>query len=138
MAGCLWLRIGDAQEKDTREPDDEFIGSETLGKLTLTLNSGGHTARILKIFFTPDSRQIVTTSADHSIRIWDALSGEAVKVLYPPGFGGLGAAALSPDGKTLAVGARYPDGDKTLHPIYLLPAGGRPHTTPAQGASPGH
>ena len=110
-----------AQEKDNpKETTDEPAVPETPGKLTLTLDPGGHTATVGNVFFTPDSKQIVTVSMDHSARVWDALSGEAVRVLYPPGFGGLTAATLSPDGQTLAVGTRYADGDKVLPLIYLL------------------
>ncbi len=107
---------GDA-EPSAEEP---AVPEETPHKVHLTLNLGGHTATVTRVFFTPDSKQVISVSADHSIRVWDALSGQSVKVLYPPGYGGIAAAALSPDGRTLAVGSRYPDGDQVLHVIYLV------------------
>ncbi len=107
------------KEKD-KEPADEPVLPDKLDKVTLTRDVGAHTAIVTGVFFTPDSKQVVTVSADHTIRVWDALSGQPVRVLYPPGFGGIGAAALAPDGKTLAVASRYPDGDKTVELIYLV------------------
>ena len=72
------------------------------------LDAGGHTARVRKVLFTPDGRELITVSDDKTIRVWDVASGEPLRVLRPPiGRGQEGmlyAAALSPDGRTLAVG----------------------------------
>ena len=76
-------------------------------KPTLVLDSGGHTNSVTKLFFLPGNKEILSVSKDKTIRIWDVASGEAVRVLRNPvGPGRSGthyAAALSPDGKTLAV-----------------------------------
>ena len=106
-----------AQEKET---PDEPVLPEKLDKVTLTLNAGGHTATVVKVFFTPDSKQLITLSHDHSIRIWDVATWQTRQVLRPPGLGGLGAAALSSDGQTLAVASQYPEGDKTIPVVYLF------------------
>ena len=68
----------------------------------LVLNTGGHTAPIVKVLFTPDGKEVVTVSGDQTIRLWDPTTGERLGVLRTPF--GLKAADLSPDGRTLAVG----------------------------------
>ena len=74
----------------------------------LVLDSGGHTSIVLKVLFTPDGKELISVSNDKTIRFWDVASGEPIRVLRPPigpgSEGKLYAAALSPDGRTLAVG----------------------------------
>lgn len=74
----------------------------------LALDSGGHTAFVMKAFFTPDGKQVVTVSKDKSVRIWNPETGVAVKTIrFPAGPGEEGmlrAATLSRNGKLLAVG----------------------------------
>jgi WD40 repeat protein len=89
------------------EPKDEKASAEAAGKPMLVLESGGHTATVRKVLFTPDARQVITLGQDKTIRFWDVNSGQALRVLRPPagdgGKGELWAGALSPDGITLAV-----------------------------------
>ena len=94
-------------------------------KPTLVFDTGGHTGAIHKVLFTADGKQLVTVSEDKTIRIWDVESGQTVKVLHPPigpgAEGGLLAAALSPNGKLLAVGGYgLASGDKHFAPIYVI------------------
>jgi len=74
----------------------------------LVLDSGGHTSMVKKVLFTPDGKELISVSDDKTIRFWDVASGEPIRVLRPPigpgDEGRLYAAALSPDGRTLAVG----------------------------------
>ncbi len=74
----------------------------------LVLDSGGHTSIVWKVLFTPDGKELISVSDDKTIRFWDVASGEPIRVLRPPigpgREGKLYAAALSPDGRTLAVG----------------------------------
>ncbi len=74
----------------------------------LVLDSGGHTAKIKQVLFTPDGKEVITVSDDKTIRIWNVATGESARILRPPvGDGSEGmiyAAALSPDGQILAIG----------------------------------
>ena len=77
-------------------------------KPILVLDADGHTAVVWKVLFTPDGKELISVSYDKTIRVWDVQTGEPVRVLRPPiGRGAEGmlfAAALAPDGRTLAVG----------------------------------
>jgi len=74
----------------------------------LVLDSGGHTSIVWKVLFTSDGKELISVSDDKTVRFWDVASGEPIRVLRPPigpgPEGKLNAAALSPDGRTLAVG----------------------------------
>ena len=74
----------------------------------LVLDAGGHSAPVRSALFTPDNRYVVTASNDKTIRIWDAVTGETVRVLrlpIGPGFAGsIHAMVMSTDGKMLAAG----------------------------------
>ncbi len=74
----------------------------------LCLDPGGHTAAIKQVLFTPDGRQLISVGEDKVIRCWDTSTGETLRTLHgqigPGPEGKLYAAAISPDGQTLAVG----------------------------------
>ncbi len=73
----------------------------------LSLDAGGHTALIGKVFFSPKGNRIITTGADKAVRFWDTTTNETFKtVRFPAGpgkEGSLVAAALARNGKKLAV-----------------------------------
>ena len=89
----------------------------------LTSDPGGHTAQVARVLFTPDGRQVLTISLDKSIRVWDVKTGRTLRVLRPPiaeGYeGSLYAAALSGDGRLLAVAGYNKPGSASGH-IYLI------------------
>jgi WD40 repeat protein len=86
------------------------------------LEANGHNARVQKLLFHRGGTELISVSEDKTIRIWDLNTAELVRTIRPPigpgKSGMLFAAALSPDGKLLAVGGLGTDGgDK---PIYVL------------------
>ncbi len=91
----------------------------------LSLDAGGHTALIGKVFFSPKGNRIITTGADKAVRFWDTATNETVRtVRFPAGpgkEGSLVAAAMARNGKKLAVSG-YPVGTVATGkvPIYLL------------------
>ncbi len=95
------------------------------GKPLLVLDAEGHTAAIGHVFFTPSGKELLSVSHDKTVRVWDVASGRTRSVLRPPigpgKEGVLYAAALSPDGKTLAVaGHGCAEGGASGHPVFLL------------------
>src|SRR5262249_38088768 len=60
----------------------------------------GHAGDIMAAVFSLDGRTLTTSSADHSVRIWDLASGRHVKL---QGFRNVGVVARAPDGKALAI-----------------------------------
>jgi WD40 repeat protein len=102
-------------------PSAEALG----GRHAFTLDLGGHSASVTRALFAPDGRQLVTAGADHRVRVWDTETWQTRKVIYPPGEGVPWAAALSPDGRRLAVSSFHKEKDKSVFVICLfaLPEG---------------
>lgn len=106
LAGATWLAPlagWSAAPSTQREP-------------VLRIETGSHLAAINRISSDAQGRWIVTASEDTTVRVWDSRNGQAVSVLRPPldqdNSGSINAAALSPDGRTVALGgnARYGTG----------------------------
>ena len=78
----------------------------------LCLDPGGHTAIVKQVLFTPDGRELISVGYDKVIRIWDVGTGQAIRTLRgqagPGSEGMIYAAALGPDGRTLATGGWSP------------------------------
>ncbi len=90
----------------------------------LVLDANGHAGAVRKLLFTPDSKRLITVSMDKTIRVWDVASGETVKTIYMPNGpgdeGSMFAAALTSDGKKLAVGGWPVAPNKNGVLIYLV------------------
>lgn len=99
----LWLGVllswlaTDAAFAQTGQPQPE-----------LRVEAGMHTAAIRHVAVSADGKRMVSASYDKTIRIWSIPDGKlqnVFRVPIGPGFeGSIFAVALSPDGKTIAVG----------------------------------
>jgi WD40 repeat protein len=102
---------------DAQDPTADDAGMADNGKPLLALDTGGHSNAVYKLMLNQYGDQLISVGLDKTIRIWDVHTGEPLRVLRPPigpgTFGYLFAAALSPDGQTLAVG-----GYRALTPLY--------------------
>ena len=95
----------------------------------LSLNLSGHTAQIDQVLFTPDGKELISIGEDKVVRVWNTATGETLRTIRGQiGDGPVGklyAAALSPDGQTLAVGGYLlNDTDKTYYIRLLDPKTG--------------
>jgi WD40 repeat protein len=64
-----------------------------------------HEGAVEEASFSPDGRRVVTASADHSARVWDAETG--VQLTPPLKHGaGVAYASFSPDGRRVVTGSR--------------------------------
>jgi WD40 repeat protein len=108
---CGLTAVARAQQPNpVPQPEPELGGSTA--KATLALNPLGHVGPIRGAFFTPDAKQLITVGKDRTVQLWDVAGGERLRVLrlsFEPT-----AAALAPDGKTLAIGRRVETGRKVL------------------------
>jgi WD40 repeat protein/tRNA A-37 threonylcarbamoyl transferase component Bud32 len=70
----------------------------------------GHSNAIVTIAFSPDSRNLASTSQDTTIKLWDATTGQLQTTLFQEHLEGLpeglSTVAFSPDGRTL-VSSRW-------------------------------
>ena len=106
-------------------------GAETSPQPMFVLETGGHTASVNQVLFSPGGSEIITVSLDKTIRVWDVATGQTVRTLRLPagpgeGDGSIHSAALSPGGRFLAVGVQGPTARESW--IYVLDyARGRIH-----------
>lgn len=63
----------------------------------------GHRDRIAGVHFSLDGRQVISASADSTVRLWDVQSGEQIVQLENPDRSSFGNTYLSPDGTTLVT-----------------------------------
>ncbi len=92
----------------------------------LRIETGMHTAIINWISVDAENHLLATASHDKTVRLWDARSGELIRIIRPPvGEGNEGmlfAVALSPDGKMVAVGGQAGNWGSKSTEIYLFDA----------------
>ena len=89
-------------------PAGSGLAQDASSATQLMLDTGGHMSKVWKVLVTPDGKQIVSSSDDKVVRVWDMQSGKTVRTIRgqvgPGSEGKLYSIALSPDGKWLAVG----------------------------------
>ncbi|MDA0589802.1 MAG: serine/threonine-protein kinase [Planctomycetota bacterium] len=64
-----------------------------------------HYLNILAVTFSPDGRFVANSSAEHSVRVWDAKTGDLVRAFNVPGLEAE-ALAFSPDSRRLVAALR--------------------------------
>ena len=65
----------------------------------------GHHSAVVTIAFSPDGTQIVSGSWDHTIRVWDAQSGNVILGPLEGHSSSVCSVAFSPDGKQIVSGS---------------------------------
>jgi len=65
----------------------------------------GHTAEVWCAAFSVDGKYVVSGSADHTIRVWDAQSGNPILGPLETHTDAVGCVAFSPNGKRIASGS---------------------------------
>jgi WD40 repeat protein len=121
----VWLAVGAAYSGPTSQPPGPAQGGEVprlaAGPATppapaggpptaplLRLDTGMHTAGIIRIGLDAANRYLVTGSEDKTVRVWELASGRLLRTIRPPigadNEGKIFSVALSPDGQTVAAG----------------------------------
>lgn len=76
--------------------------------LWMSLEWGGHIGAVWQVAFTPDSNTLISAADDKTVRVWDVATGQLLRVIHLPQvadqFQRIFALAVSPDGRTIAVG----------------------------------
>lgn len=89
----------------------------------LRIETGMHTAAIVRISVDRAGKFLVTASHDKTARVWELATGRLLRVLRVPigdgNEGKLYAAAISPDGNTIAAGG-WASADGLHESIYLF------------------
>ncbi len=98
--------------------------ADSSARPVLRIEAGAHVAAIHRIATDRTGRIVVTASADNTARVWDQASGRLLRVLRPPLLFGassfVASVAISPDGKTLAIGGLGSPGAGVEQPVYLF------------------
>ncbi|KIM85737.1 hypothetical protein PILCRDRAFT_43537, partial [Piloderma croceum F 1598] len=64
----------------------------------------GHDDAVIAVIFSPDGKVIATGSRDHTIRIWDVMSGAQVLAPLRGHNSEVRSLAFSPDGQQIVSG----------------------------------
>src|ERR1700728_2723762 len=85
LVTALRLCVHATQKAQGRGADGSRVAASlaaAVGQSDWLLMLTGHTARVRSAAFSPDSRRVVTASEDQTARIWDAATGNEIKVLH--------------------------------------------------------
>ncbi len=96
---------------------DQSSASATRGMPQLMLDTGGHTATVNALIFTPGGNCLISAGDDKTIRIWSLETGRSERTLRGEiALGTKGvvhALAISPDGRWLAAAGDMEVGERT-------------------------
>lgn len=95
----------------------------------LCVDAGDHTAKMTRISTNDGGRYLITASEDKTAKVWDVRNGRLLSTLRIPVSSGndgkLYAVALSPDGRTVALGGWTQAGENNFSIFILDRASGR-------------
>jgi WD40 repeat protein len=101
----------DLHTEEQPAPQSALQPKEPIADPVLRMEVGTHSSHVRNIAIDPSNRFLVTASEDKTVRVWDTSAGGAPVRIFRPPVGGQGegrafAAALSPDGETVACGGQ--------------------------------
>jgi len=90
----------------------------------LRIETGMHTAWILRIGLDAENRYLVTGSQDKTVRVWELATGRLIRTIRPPIGDGeegiINAVVISPDGRMIACGGRMGAEREKSYNIYIF------------------
>jgi serine/threonine protein kinase/WD40 repeat protein len=105
-------------QSDLRGIEWRLLDAELNARL---VELGRHRGMATECAAFPDGRTLATAGEDGVIRIWDIMQRRQTK-MFQPQLGPIHAVAVSPDGKTLAVGGVRAGGLLSFSRVHLLDA----------------
>ncbi|MGC5010132.1 hypothetical protein ACLQ2R_05150, partial [Streptosporangium sp. DT93] len=117
---ALWVAVLDAEDHQATAliPVDDppapaghhavaLVRPDDCGEMSFTTAESltGHTKAVLAVAFRPDGHLLATGSDDHTVRLWDPTTGQAVGEPLTSHAGAMYALAFHPDGQLLAIGS---------------------------------
>jgi WD40 repeat protein len=123
---------GGNETPESKEPQETAV--DLHGKVSLSMNTGGHALPISRMVFTADGKRLVT-SRDFEVHVWNVHTGAHEQVWRLPSW--VGALAASADRVAAAGSATLQaDGKTRSAPIWLLPLKADGKTGGAGGNKP--